>query len=306
VQATLCRGLERDLCVPVPGRQTQQLSISEANGTPRAITWRDALPPALAAGPPRALIYRVQLENSRGRTAGWSASAYTLAGAAPPLVQDLRVQATRQGILLRWQPAPLQTTATSTDVLLHREPIGAPLMVKGQRKSPNQPTWFAANADTMGLAPPESLDSSAQENVPYRYIAVRRQKVTIGGRPLEMQSAVSAPVEITLRDIFPPPVPIGLSAAAFTESGQFAIDLVWEPVEDPALAGYTIERQPIDAGGTATGPSQPLNTTPVTLPAFHDASASPARRYRYSVIAIDTHNNRSTAASVIVEPSQTQ
>ncbi|HEY5380637.1 MAG TPA: hypothetical protein VIJ65_00145 [Acidobacteriaceae bacterium] len=304
VQATLCRGLERDPCVLVPGRESQQLSISEPNGTARAIIWRDPLPPALTAGPPRVLIYRVQLENTRGRTAGWSASAYTLAGAAPPSVKDLHAEATRQGILLRWRPAPRQTTAT--DVLLHREPIGPPPTLKAKPKSKNEPTWFATNADTAGTAAAESLDSSAQENVPYRYTAVRRQKVSIDGHPLEMRSADSAPIEITLRDIFPPPVPTALNAAAFTEAGHFAVDLVWEPVEDPGLAGYIIERQPIDASGTATGPSQRLSPTPVTLPAFHDASANPAQRYRYSVSALDTHNNRSAAVSVIVEPSQPQ
>jgi hypothetical protein len=148
----------------------------------------------------------------------------------------------------------------------------------------------------------ESLDTSAQEGVSYRYVAVRRLQRNIDGHTLEMRSSLSTPVEITLRDIFPPPIPTGLSAAAFTQAGHFAIDLVWDPVEDPGLAGYNIMRQPIDANGTATGAPHRLNTDPVTLPAFHDATASSAQRYRYSVSAIDRKANESGAVSVIVDP----
>jgi hypothetical protein len=132
---------------------------------------------------------------------------------------------------------------------------------------------------------------------------VRRRIVQLGDIQLEMRSAPSAPVEITLRDIFPPPVPAALSAAPFSESGQFAIDLVWEPVDDPGLAGYNILRQSIDTTGAPTGAAEPLNTSPVALPAFHDATASASHRYRYSISAVDRKGNVSAAASVIVEPT---
>jgi hypothetical protein len=302
VWATLCRGLEREPCKPVAARQNQELPIAEANGVARLVLWSDPLPAALTIGPPRALVYRLQLSNSQGRSAGWSAPAETLAGAAPLSVQDLHAEGTPRGILLRWQPLASNVTSPA-EVLLQREPISAAPQPQKKKNSANQPIWLATHAETTSSTAAQTLDTSAQENVPYRYIAVRRCLVQLGDTQLEMRSALSSPVEITLRDIFPPPVPAGLSAAPFSESGQFAIDLVWEPVDDPGLAGYTVLRQPIDATGAPAGAAEPLNTTPIALPAFHDATASASQRYRYSVTAVDRKGNVSAAASVIVEPT---
>jgi hypothetical protein len=302
VWATLCRGLEREPCEPVAARQNQELPIAEANGVARLVLWSDPLPAALTAGPPHALVYRLQLSNSQGRSAGWSAPAETLAGAAPLPVQDLHAEGTPRGILLRWQPLASNVTSPA-EVLLQREPISAAPQPQKKKNSANQPIWLATHAETTSSTAAQTLDTSAQENAPYRYIAVRRRLVQLGDTQLEMRSAPSSPVEITLRDIFPPPVPTGLSAAPFSESGQFAIDLVWGPVDDPGLAGYNILRQPIDATGAPAGAAEPLNTMPIALPAFHDATASASQRYRYSVTAVDRKGNVSAAASVIVEPT---
>jgi len=219
-------------------------------------------------------------------------------------VSGLAAEGTRKGILLQWQSAPAGESQPNTEVLLRRDLISPPPPqpranpATGRRTKKSAPAttvWLEAHSDG------ETLDASAEQDIPYRYTAVRRRKVKIGDDSFELRSASSAPVDITLRDVFPPAAPTGLSAAPFTEAGHFAVDLVWNPVEDPAIAGYNITRQAIGASGAQVGPLQKLNSTPTTLPAFHDTSADAAMRYRYSVAAVDRKGNESAAATVVVE-----
>lgn len=296
---TLCRGLEREPCEPVQGTQNQQMDVVEGNGAARSITLRDTLPASLSSGPPQPLLYRVQLSNPAGRNAGWSQPAYTLAGSAPPPVEGFHAEGTRAGILLRWTPEPTNPQQ-ATEVIVRRERIGPP--PPGAKKSAKQPVWLATHAQPTGTAAAKSLDASAQQDVPYRYIAVRRESVDADGQHLDLRSVPSASVEITLRDIFPPPIPTDLSAAPFNESGHFAIDLVWQPVSDTRLAGYNVTRQALDANGAPVGTAQRLNAGLITLPAFHDATATPQQGYRYGVSAVDQKGNESAAVTVDVQP----
>jgi hypothetical protein len=72
--------------------------------------------------------------------------------------------------------------------------------------------------------------------------------------------------------------------------------LVWEPVQEPGLKGYVVSRQ---ADG---GEVEKLTPEPVTLPAFHDASAKQGVGYRYSVRAVSAKGVEGAAAMVVVEP----
>jgi hypothetical protein len=278
------------------------MTVADANGSARAVTLHDVLPPMLTIGAARPLLYRIQLNNATDRNAGWSQPAYTLAGAAPPAVQNLSAEGTRQGILLRWQSAASPQSSAPIDVRVRREIVGAPAAASTKSMPLAEPLWLATHAETTGATAGETLDASAQENIRYRYVAVRRQIVQIDDRRLELRSAPSAPADITLRDIFPPPIPTDLNAAPFTQSGQFAIDLVWQPVSDPGLAGYNVTRQTVDANGTPIASSQRLNSSLVTLPAYHDATAISTEHYRYNVSSVDFKGNESATASIDVEP----
>lgn len=310
VVITLCRGPESATCLPVPAFSARELPIADSSGALRSVVWQDPLPPALTTGDPRPLVYRMELRNAAGRSSGWSAPAYAAAGATPPTVSGFTAQGTRKGVLLQWQPVPNTQPGALAEVLLRRDRIGPPPQasptrassegpLRPKRSAPAATVWLEAHGAS------DTLDGSAEQNVQYRYSAVRRRVVELDGRKLELRSAASAPVEITWRDIFPPPVPTGLSAAPFTEAGHFAVDLVWNPVQDPGLAGYNITRQPIDAQGAPLGAAQKLNSELLTLPAFHDASAEAGVRYRYSVTAVDNKENESAGVAVIVEPVNT-
>jgi hypothetical protein len=138
----------------------------------------------------------------------------------------------------------------------------------------------------------------------YRYAAVRERVAQIGARSLPYRSATSAPVEFVLRLIYPPLPPTGLTAAGFVStSGSYAVDLVWQPVNDSGLlaglAGYNVYREAVDTAGGATK----LNEAPVALPGFHDATASAGTRYRYRVTAVDKKGNESSATTYVLEPA---
>ena len=106
--------------------------------------------------------------------------------------------------------------------------------------------------------------------------------------------------------------PTGLTAVGFftPTPSTFAIDLVWQPVDNTGLlaglAGYNIYREPLSPTGEPTAARTRLNTSPVQLPGFHDTTANPTTSYRYSVTAIDAKGNESSAATVLLEPSAAQ
>lgn len=295
MKASACRGSEGGPCVPVPSLQNVGVNLDKAGSAAnRAMTWHDELPTADATGEPRLLVYRIQLSNLEGKTAGWSEPAYTAAGNPPAAVEGLRAEETRAGILLQWQP---EAGSPGADVLLRREMVSPPANAKREE---TEPVWLESHAT--GATADATIDSSASEDTPYRYVAVRRRNVTLGGRKTALDSAWSTPVEITWRNAFPPGAPTGLSAAPFAERGQFAVDLVWQPVEEPGLKGYVVTRQAIDADGAPVGSPERLTPQPVALPAFHDQTAKQGVRYRYSVQAVSRKDVLGQTAATVVEP----
>ena len=97
------------------------------------------------------------------------------------------------------------------------------------------------------------------------------------------ESAPSAPVSLTPRDVFPPPVPTGLTAVNVAG----AVDLLWNASSGRDLAGYNVYRS---ANG---GPFQRINKQRILTPIFHDATVEPGQRYEYAVTAVDLTGNES-------------
>ena len=84
MKATVCRGAEGAPCVAVPALQNVGLAMdAEASAASRVVIWHDALPTTVATGEPKLLVYRVELSNLEGKTAGWSDPAYAAAGTPP-------------------------------------------------------------------------------------------------------------------------------------------------------------------------------------------------------------------------------
>lgn len=293
LKASVCRGGEGGPCEPVPSLQNVGVAINKtASAAERLVVWHDELPTSVASGEPRVLMYRVELSNLEGKTAGWSDPAYAAAGAAPADVSGLSAEETRAGILLRWQAAA-SGVSSGDEVLLRRELVSPPA---GKKHEETEPVWLESHAKD-----DQTIDSSASEETAYRYVAVRRRVVQLGEHKVELRSALSSPVTITWRNAFPPAAPLGLSAAPYSQGGVFAVDLVWEPVQEPGLKGYVVTRQALDASAAALGNSETLTPQPVELPAFHDASAKQGMGYRYGVRAVSAKGVVGAEAVVVVE-----
>jgi len=306
VSGALCRQVEHLPCATVGSRMN--VPVTEGH-TP--VVWHDALPAELATGNATLLGYRVEFFNASGKSAGKSDAAYTFAGNGPAAVEGLSAEGSRMGVVLRWKA---ETSDHPADVLIERKDLTPKAAVaasvaisvsapaKAKKGATGDAVWLVANG------PEQTLDTTAVPDVSYEYSAVRRSFVTLGGRTLELRSAESAPVMFTLREVYAPPAPTGLTAAGFTqESAAFAVDLIWQPVDEGGLvtklSGYNVYREVVEADGKATEARRRLNAVPVTVPAFHDATAKSDVRYRYSVTAVDAKGNESGAASSLLEPT---
>ncbi len=119
---------------------------------------------------------------------------------------------------------------------------------------------------------------------PYGEHEYRVSAVAMSGTPT-IQSAVSAPVRATFKDLVPPPVPTGVTPLLETNR----VRLLWEPVEAADLQGYLIYR--IEGRFRLK-----LSPHPWTDTHFIDASIDIGIPYVYEVTAIDKAGNESAAA----------
>ena len=345
LSGSLCRQMAgAAACLPVDLDQTSlPLLLPKAN-SPATVTWTDSLPAALLGGSPRLIAYRIELRNSSGHSAGPSDPIYAAAGSAPPPISQLRADPMRLGIALHWTPLPGSgevlldriapvTGPTSPEELTGETPSAAaasrPALGKGgkhgkatslgakkSRAAAGTPGLMELQAAPGDSSPRYTIDGTVAEGVPYRYTAFRRQTVQLGGRTLELRSAPSAPVAALWRDIYPPATPLGLTALGYKVPGPdkaaetaedhvFAVDLVWQPVNDPRLAGYHVYRQTLGGGSTPVGRRELLAAAPVPTPGFHDGTAVASENYRYSVTAVDPRGNESAPAQADVTASAT-
>jgi hypothetical protein len=294
----------------------------------------DTLPASLVADPVVLLGYRVQIFNEKERSAGLSAPAFAAGGAAPPAMEGLRISPLRDGTMLEWK----QTDSTALVELDRRlvRPDGVVAQAapaKKAQKTASKPapkgTASAASdsapaAKPLQLSPPApveitlhtpketadaggTVDHTAREDETYRYTAQRIRMVSLEGHTLEVRGVASAPVTMTLRDIFPPHVPSGLEAVpGVVTASDRSIDLSWTANEDVDVVGYIVYRQDVTSAGVAAGTATRLNATPVAGPAYRDQTAVAGRRYAYRVSAVDAAGNESVRSAEVQETLREQ
>jgi hypothetical protein len=299
----LCRQLPHQPCLPVSARTA--VPLANSNDPHNLVTWTDTLPPALTEGPPQLLAYRVEFFSPADRSAGPSNEAFTASGLAPAPVENFQAKGSRLGIILQWAPSP-----TPGEVLLRREDLGPAKPVRsGHASRTTAIEWLQANDSNGSKA--STLDTAALPDTPYSYIAQRRTTLHLADHSIEIRSTLSTPVDFTLLNIYPPPAPVGLTAAGYFSGtpAAFAVDLIWQPVNEAGLitplAGYNVYREILNAGAESATPRVPINASPILQPAFHDPTANPSAAYRYSVTAIDAKGNQSPATTVVLQPSAT-
>lgn len=297
VDVRVCRKEGTVACSALPG----ELSFAPGNHG----TFAETLPSALSTGLARPLTYQIELFNAKGRAAGPSNPAVILAGEAPGPVTGLSAQIRKNGLLLLWNPdtdpitgsdiGPSQNSSAGA-VRLRRtlltpeaknEPKGNAQGLLSTPKEPiEQNLWVGPIA---GSSKPvdRTLDQSIRFGATYEYRAQRVARVVVEDKTFELDGPFSDPIRIDAQDIFPPSVPSGLVAVATAadSTAGASIDLSWQPVTDPDLAGYVVYRLDANLPGTAWERISPAQ--PVIGPGFHDPQVQPGHKYRYSVTAID-------------------
>ncbi|MDR3752203.1 MAG: fibronectin type III domain-containing protein [Terracidiphilus sp.] len=259
----------------------------------------DTLPPALAEGAPRVLIYFVELDNRKGRTAGLSNGAQVLAGEAPAAVDGLAAEMRRDGVLLRWAPEPPDTAPVAVQLVrkLVSPPAPAPSRSTegplAPRPEPLERTLLVEPGPQLGRA----LDSSIQFGETYEYRAQRVARVTVNGETLELAGPLSGAVRIAAVNVFPPAVPRGLAAVATAgaEGAGPAIDLNWQPGTEADLAGYVVYRR--EAGKPESNWQRISPAQPVAAPYYHDANVQSGHTYMYAVGAVDQQGHESARSA---------
>lgn len=296
--AALCRSENAGPCQPagtlaIPAQQ-------------KSSAMDDTLPPALTQGAPRLLTYKLSMLNHGEKSYGESGPAYTVAGAAPPPVAGFSAMPRRKGIVLSWHGSDLSSGATGW-IQFDRTRISGPSPQPGipenhdhnplsGRKTAEEPAEQVFRVpETSTEHPPFALDVTAHTGNSYRYIAQRIQQITVSGHTMEVASEPSTPATTAYRDVFAPPVPVGLVSAADTTAK--AIDLNWTPNVDGGLAGYIVYRRTV---GTDETPQRisPAGK-PVTISEWTDTTAVPGQRYAYSVSAIDVSGNESQRSAEV-------
>jgi hypothetical protein len=260
-------------------------------------TFSEALPPALAAGSPRALTYFIEIKNRNGRSAGLSNPAVVPAGEAPAAVAGLETELRKEGVVLHWAPAESEP---ATAAIRLRRKLLTPVTAKtpsGPFAPPPEPTEQSLLVETgaaTGRAPDRALDKDIRFGETYEYRAQRVARVTVNDRTLELDGPLSAPVRVEAADVFPPAVPTGLAAVATAgENGsEPAIDLSWQPGAESGVAGYIVYRREGAGDWQRISPPQP-----VVGPAFHDARVQPGHSYGYAVSAIDQGGHQSARSA---------
>jgi hypothetical protein len=276
-------------------------SCVQAEGQPQFApgadgVYTESLPQPLATGVPRPLTYFVELTNRNGRSAGLSNDAVVLAGEAPGQVSGLAAQVRKDGIALRWTPDHAAAhEQTSTAIRLHRKLL-TPVAAKssqGPLAPPPEPIEQNLLVET-GAQSGRTLDKNIRFGQVYEYRAQRVARITVDGQTQELAGELSAPIRVEALDIFPPAVPTGLAAVATAgDTGtETSIDLSWQPVTDPDLAGYRVYRREAGGAWQRISPAQPI-----VPPAYHDAQVQPGHTYSYSVSAIDQGGHESARSA---------
>lgn len=261
-----------------------QMTAPGASGT-----YTDTLPAAFTAGVARPITYFIELRNPKGRSAGLSNAATVLAGAAPAAIEGLKTEVRKQGVVLSWTP-----DGENTAVRLERKLLTpAPKVERG----PLAPLPEAEKQDLL-VEPTadhsQAIDKTVRFDERYEYRAQRVTRVEVNGKMLELDGAFSPAVQVEVKDVFPPSVPTGLVAVATVgENGAApAIDLSWQPVTDPDVAGYIVYRR--EGSGDWVRVS---SGTPIVQPAFHDPQVKAGTTYQYAVTAVDKAGHESAKSA---------
>jgi hypothetical protein len=287
VTARICRREGAGECKPIADVET---------ATPgKSGSYTETLPGALASGEPRPVSYGIELLNKRGRSAGLSNLTMVLAGAAPGAIADLKAEVRRQGVVLTWT-----ADREAVPVRLERKLLTPPA-TKAAHDGPLPAVPEPVNQMLLvekGAEQGRAIDATAHFNESYEYRAQRVARVGVDGKVLELAGELSSPVDVDVKDVFPPAIPTGLVAVASAggEGVGPSIDFNWQPNTEADLAGYIVYRREGGGEWQRISPEKPS-----VEPALHDAQVRPGHTYEYAVSAMGRNGRESERSGAVQE-----
>lgn len=216
---------------------------------------RKAIPAQPFAGKDE--VVAVRAANEKGRFSDWS-NVVTVS-VEQPLAEpsNFKAEPVPQGVQLSW------TAPGSTKFNIYRK--------TEDEKTPA----LLASSDQ-----PSYLDAAAEFGKTYMYYVEGAHDKTL--------TELAGPLNITLRDVFPPAVPTGLTASA----GVGAVELAWERNTETDFKEYRVFRAEAD------GPFVQI-AAGLDAPTYSDHMVESGKRYRYRVSAVDQTGNVSQPSSSV-------
>jgi hypothetical protein len=246
--------------------------------------------------PGKAAIYDVRTRTSSKKISVDSNVVPVAIRPAPEAISDLNAEITREAIALHWT-APQKTLIGAAPPIvnysIYRSESDAspsdPAAPAGSSTHTEAKVSFAHIGD---LPAPPFRDLQIQFGKKYIY-SVRSLAQYDRAR---VESADSNFVTVERLDTFPPSAPDGLVAALIPaqDPSPAYLDLSWSISPDNDIAGYNIYRS--EGAGTARNK---LNSSLLLTPAFRDMNVLPARRYLYTVTAVNRAGNESPESAPI-------
>ena len=285
----ICRALD----IVAPAQCVEPVGTLQPAQTPLAavVSFTDVLPKQLQETHASGFAsYSVEIENSRGRSAGLSNSVLIPLGPTLPPPGRLSASVTAEGVQISASGAQSPGTAgLSVAYHLYRRTPGTQQEIDLGELSMIQETGQAYRLNY--------LDRSAEWEKTYFNKVATVTIERVQGQEEAIHGDDSPEIEVFVHDIFPPATPTGLQAVSSGTAQQPFIDLSWAPNTESDLAGYNVYRHE-----EGTEPMK-INSELVKAPTYRDAAVQTGHRYFYSVTAVDLRGNesvRSTEASETV------
>jgi hypothetical protein len=239
------------------------------------------------------MVYMVRTNAARRHDSADSNVAETPVYPAPPPPTNFQANVTEHAIDLAWQ-APASGSAIA-GYRVYRGELAA--QAAAPASAPPETDLakmkFLAPLALLGPASETSFDDP-QFEFAHTYVYSVRSVAQFG--PDSIESADSAPVIVTPRDIFPPAAPTGLEAifVPATPTAPADIELSWSISPESDLAGYNIYRS-----GQLGTPGRKLNAELLSSPAFRDMDVTTNGHYFYAVSAVDRAGNESPVSQAV-------
>jgi hypothetical protein len=236
------------------------------------------------------IAYKVRTRAAKTRASQDSNIIITRIYSAPEAPHSVQVEVTEPALIVKWAETSMPTGASARVYRVFRGVIEPnqenPPGDISQAKLKNSLEPLGTSSST------DFRDSRFEFGTPYVYTV--RSVAQFGADFVE--SADSAPVMATPRDVFPPAAATGLEISIIPATNQTPayVELSWAINSEADLAGYSVYRSEAE-----DAPGERINTEILPSPTFRDISVVSGKRYYYRVSALDRAGNESPKSSAV-------